>query len=86
MNSFVERPRKLQQHFSDEGEKSPLQYLFCRYLISQNAEAEAKVAAELDRLGLLATSERPQPRSLEYADVAKMVYLQAAIKVQFLHS
>ena len=54
----------------------------CRYLLSQHPEAQAKVAEELDSLEVLATPERPNPRALEYADMAKLPYLQAAIKAR----
>lgn len=42
---------------------------------------EAKVAAELDGLELLVTAERPRPRELTYADLSKLEYLQAVVKV-----
>ncbi len=45
------------------------------YLISQHPEVEAKVVAELKGAGLLATSENPKPRAIEYADLAKLPYL-----------
>ena len=53
---------------------------FRRFFISQHPEVEAKVAAELDALGLLVTAQRLAPRSLEFADLSKLVYLGAAIK------
>ncbi len=43
---------------------------------------EAKVAAELDALGLLVTPQRPQPAQLEYSDLSKLTYLTAAVKVR----
>jgi hypothetical protein len=62
-------------------------YALCRYLISQHPEVEAKVVAELDRLGLLATPERPRPRPLEFPDLNQLSYLSCVIKVQaFVHS
>lgn len=57
----------------------------CRYLISQYPEVEAKIAAELASLGLLATPEQPNPKPLEYADISKLTYLSCVIKVQQLH-
>lgn len=39
------------------------------------------MAAELDAVGLLATLQRPQPRCMEHADLARLTYLQAVIKV-----
>jgi len=50
------------------------------YLLSQHPEVEAKIVAELDAAGLLATPSRPEPRRLEWADLNKLVYLQAFIK------
>lgn len=52
-----------------------------RYLISQHPEVEAKIVEELDSLELLITPERPRPREMVYADLSKMVYLNAVIKV-----
>ena len=51
------------------------------YLLAEHPEAEAKVAAELDALGLLATPARPRPRPLEYEDLAQLRYLACVIKV-----
>ena len=42
---------------------------------------EAKILEELDSLGLSTTAERPHPRRLTYADLGKLNYLQAVIKV-----
>jgi hypothetical protein len=53
-----------------------------RYLLSQHPEEEAKVLAELDEAGLLATRQRPNPRALEYGDLNKLTYLQAVLKVR----
>lgn len=50
------------------------------YLLSQHPEVEVKIVAELDAAGLLATPSRPEPRRLEWADLNKLVYLQAFIK------
>ncbi|CAK0784537.1 hypothetical protein CVIRNUC_007741 [Coccomyxa viridis] len=53
---------------------------WCIYAICQHPEVEAKVAAELAAAGLLATPERPQPRCMEHADLARLPYLQCVIK------
>lgn len=42
---------------------------------------EAKILEELDSLELLITPERPRPREMVYADLSKLVYLNAVIKV-----
>ena len=51
-------------------------------MLTQNPEVEAKVVAELDSLELLVTADRPNPRKVTYADLAKLEYLQAVIKVR----
>jgi hypothetical protein len=43
---------------------------------------EAKVAAELAQHGLLATPTNPNPRSVQWDDLAKLTYLNAVIKVK----
>ena len=53
----------------------------CRFLLSQHPEVEAKVVQELQRLGLCASAQRPEPRQLAYADLAELAYLQAVVKV-----
>ncbi len=53
-----------------------------RYLISQHPEVEAGIMEELDSLELTITPERPNPRPMVYADLSKMVYLNAVIKVR----
>lgn len=51
------------------------------YLLSQHPDVEAKILAELDANELLVTpTRRPTPRRVEWADLAKLVYLQAFIK------
>ncbi len=52
-----------------------------RFMITQHPEVETKVLAELDALGLLVTSERPNPRPLEYDDLTKLTYTNNCIKV-----
>ena len=53
----------------------------CIYAICQHPEVEARVAAELAAAGLLATPQRPQPRCMEHADLARLAHLQCVIKV-----
>ena len=50
------------------------------YLLSQHPDVEAKVLAELEAAELLVTPDRPDPRPIEWADLARLVYLQAFIK------
>ena len=61
-----------------------LRFLFCRYLISQHPEVEARILEELDGAGLLMSAQRPSPRKLARDDVAcpqQLPYLKAALKV-----
>ena len=51
--------------------------------MSQHPEIESKIVEELDNLELLVTPTRPQPRSVEYADLAKLEYLQCVVKVPY---
>ena len=53
----------------------------CRYLISHHPVVEQKILAELDSLELLRSSTRLTPRELTYADLSKLTYLNAVIKV-----
>lgn len=53
----------------------------CRYLISQHPEVERKILAELEGLELLKTPQNPRPREMAYADLSKLTYLNAVIKV-----
>ena len=55
-----------------------------RYLLTQHPEVEAKVAAELDAAGLLATPACPEPPVMTAASIPKLPYLQAVIKVCLL--
>ena len=50
-------------------------------MLSQNPEAEQKIAEELASQGLLATADNPHPRSLTWDDMGHLTYLKAAIKV-----
>jgi hypothetical protein len=52
------------------------------YLVSQHPEVEAKVVAELAQHGLLATPGSPNPRPVQWDDLAKLTYLNAVIKVR----
>ena len=45
---------------------------------------EAKLAAELKEAGLLVTPQRPVPRAMEYADLARLTYLGWVCKVGVL--
>jgi len=51
-------------------------------LLAQHPEAMAKLEAELDAAGLLVTTERPQPRAFNFADISKLRYLDCVIKVR----
>ena len=53
----------------------------CRFLISQHPEVERKILAELEGLELLKTPQNPRPREMAYADLSKLTYLNAVIKV-----
>lgn len=55
--------------------------MLCRYLLSQNPEVEAKLVEELDAAGFLATPERPNPATMQYADLGKLTYLSWVCKV-----
>ena len=50
--------------------------------MSQNPSIEAKIAEELDSLGLLAKPGCPQPRALQYDDLSKLTYLNMVIKAR----
>ncbi len=54
---------------------------FFLYLVSQHPAVEARILEELDALELSITPERPQPRRLTFADLGKLTYLQATVKV-----
>lgn len=53
----------------------------CRFAISQHPEVEAKIVEELQAHGLAPSPSQPEPRQLTYADLGKLTYLQAVIKV-----
>ncbi len=53
----------------------------CRFMITQHPEVEAKVLAELASLGLMPTVNQPNPRAMEYDDIAKLTFTTNAIKV-----
>ena len=50
-------------------------------MVSQHPEVEARVIAELESLDLAITPQRPSPRKMTYADLNRLTYLQATIKV-----
>ena len=52
-----------------------------RYMVSQHPEVEQKLMAELDSLQLSITPQRRHPRKMTYADLNRLTYLQAVIKV-----
>lgn len=41
----------------------------------------ARLEAELDAVGLLKTAANPQPRTITFADIGKLHYLDVVIKV-----
>lgn len=55
------------------------------YLLSQYPQVEQKLLQELDSMQLLATRERSHPRLVTPADLGRLIYLQAIIKVFFCH-
>ena len=57
--------------------------LWCRnrFFIVTHPEVEAKVCAELEAHGLLASPDTPTPRAVAFEDLSGLVYLGAAIKV-----
>ena len=50
-------------------------------LIAEHSEAENKIAAELESLGLLASEREPSPRQIVHDDLALLTYTSAVIKV-----
>ena len=52
------------------------------YLLARHPEAMAKLEKELDDAGLLVTSARPRPRAFTFADISKLRYLDAMLKVR----
>ncbi len=50
------------------------------FALAQHPDIEARVLEELRAIGLLATPANPNPRDLEYADLASLPYLRAVIK------
>jgi cytochrome P450 len=50
------------------------------FAVSKYPEVEARITAELDSLGLLASPAQPSPRELELDDLHKLPYLDAVIK------
>jgi hypothetical protein len=54
-----------------------------RFFIATHPEVEAKVCAELNAHGLLASSKTPAPRAVAFEDLAELTYLGACIKVLY---
>ena len=54
--------------------------------MSQHPEVEKELMAELDRLQLSITPQRRHPRKMTYADLNRLIYLQATIKVATAHA
>ncbi len=50
------------------------------FFIASNPEIEEKVVDELRDLGLLACPSNPNPRQLEFSDIAQLPYLKAVLK------
>lgn len=52
------------------------------YLLAKHPAVQAKLEAELDAAGLLATPARPHPRAFTFADISRLRYLDAVLKVR----
>jgi hypothetical protein len=52
----------------------------CCAQIASHPEVQAKIAAELDSMGLLVTPERPVPRDMVLEDLRQLPYLTACVK------
>ena len=50
-------------------------------MISQHPEVEAKLTAELDKHGFLATIDQPTPAQMTYSDLSNLPYLSWVCKV-----
>jgi hypothetical protein len=48
--------------------------------IASHPEVQAKIAAELDTMGLLVTPQRPVPRDMVLEDLRQLPYLTACVK------
>ena len=59
--------------------------VLCSFMISVHPAVEAKVLAELQALQLMPSAAQPQPRSMNYDDIAKLTYTGNAIKVKLCH-
>lgn len=53
---------------------------YLRGLVAGHPEVQARVAAELDTAGLLASPKNPTPRRPTYADLAALPYLDAVLR------
>ncbi len=52
-----------------------------RYFLATHPKAMARLEGELDAVGLLKTAANPQPRTITFADIGKLHYLDLVIKV-----
>ena len=59
---------------------------WCRMMISERPDVEAKICAELNAVGVLATPERPNPRPIELVDLNSLKYFDNVCKVWCLGS
>ncbi|CAL8472312.1 g11855 [Coccomyxa elongata] len=50
------------------------------YFLATHPKAMARLEAELDAAGLLKTAANPQPRTVTYADISKLHFLDCAVK------
>ena len=57
-----------------------VQRLLRRGLIAGRPDVQRRIAQELSKLGLLATPRNPAPRPPVYADLAKLQYMNAALR------
>ena len=50
------------------------------FLVSQHPDIEDKIVQELRQHGLLATADKPNPRSPSFDDLAELKYLSSTVK------
>ena len=79
----AQRPRLTQDAAQVQHGCTCSKLLWChnRFFITTHPEVEAKIRAELEAHGLLASPETPTPRALAFEDLSGLTYLGAAIKV-----
>lgn len=53
---------------------------FALFFIASYPEAEEKIMSELRELGLLACRSNPNPRQMEFSDIAQLPFLKAVVK------